>query len=85
MSALRDSFSLAASNYGVTYLLIAVPALFTWATDLMVGRAPVIVSRFSPELIVLLLGLAIIITLLVNFAIVGAITASYLLATEGSR
>jgi hypothetical protein len=85
LSALRDSFSLATSNYGVTYLLIAVPALFTWAIDLVAGRAPLIVSKFSPELIVLILGLGIVTTLLVNFVIVGAITASYQLATRESR
>jgi len=85
LSALRDSFSLAAKNYGVTYLLIAVPALFTWAIDLAAGRAPLIVSRFSPELIVVILGLGIITTLLVNFVIVGAITASYMLTTRELR
>lgn len=83
--ALKGSFSLAKSNYGVTFLIIAIPAFFSWAVDFITGKAPQIVFKFSPEIVVLLLILGIVTTLVVNFVIVGALTAFYLHATEGSR
>jgi hypothetical protein len=37
-----------------------------------------VVTKFSPEIVVFLLGLGIVVTLMVNFVIVGALTALYL-------
>ncbi|KPL19468.1 MAG: hypothetical protein AMJ92_03325 [candidate division Zixibacteria bacterium SM23_81] len=83
-TALTGSFSLAKSNFGVTFLIIAIPAFFSWIVDVAAGRAPLMVAKFSPEIVVFLLGLGVVVTLLVNFVIVGALTALYLGVAEGT-
>lgn len=80
--ALRGSFALAKRNFGVTYLIIAIPALFTWIVDVMTEKTTLAISTFSPEIIVFFLVLGMVVTLVVNFLIVGALTAFYLHATE---
>ncbi len=80
--ALRGSFALARKNYGLTYLLFAVPSLLILAMNLTFQYAPLIVTRASPGVMVMLLINNIIVTVVVNFAIVGALTAFYLRATE---
>lgn len=83
--ALTGSFSLARSNFGVTFLIIAIPAFLSWIVDIAAGRAPLVVTEFSPEIVVFLLGLGIVVTLMVNFVIVGALTALYLRTAERTR
>jgi len=80
--ALRGSFALARRNYGLTYLLFAVPSLLTLAMNLIFQYAPVIVTRTSPGVMVLLMIINIVVTVVVNFAIVGSLTAFYLRAAE---
>jgi len=80
--ALRGSFGLARRNLGLTYLLFAVPSLILLAMNLFLQSAPIIVTRTSPTVIVVLLVFQIIMTAAVNFLIVGALTALYLRTTE---
>jgi hypothetical protein len=80
--ALRGSFRLARRNFGVTYCLFAVPSLLTLVASYISGRTDLILFRFNPEVIVFLLILSILVTLLVNFIIVGSLTALYLQVTE---
>lgn len=80
--ALRGSFALAGRNFGLTYLLFAVPSLLTLAMNLVFQHAPVLVTRTSPGVMVLLMIINVFVTVVVNFLIVGALTAFYLRATE---
>jgi hypothetical protein len=81
--ALRGSFGLARRNFGVTYLIFALPSLFPLLVRILLIGTPRIVSEFHPNVVVLLLLLSIVITLVINFVIVGALTALYLRATQG--
>ncbi len=78
LGALRGSFDLARRNFGLTYILFAIPSLLTLAMNMILQDAPIIVARTSPTMIVVLLFINIIITVVVNFLIVGALTAFYL-------
>jgi len=80
--ALRGSFALARRNYGLTYLIFAVPSLLTLAMNLVFQYAPVVVTRTSPSVMASLMFINVLVTVVVNFAIVGALTAFYLRATE---
>jgi len=80
--ALQGSFALARRNYGLTYLFFAVPSLLTLAMNLVFQYAPVIVTRTSPSVMVSLMIINVFVTVVVNFAIVGALTAFYLRVAE---
>jgi hypothetical protein len=82
VGSLRRSFGLARRNFGLTYILFAIPSLLTLAMNIILRDAPIIVTRSSPNMIVVLLSINIFITLGVNFLIVGGLTALYLRATE---
>jgi hypothetical protein len=81
LGALRGSFGLARRNFGLTYILFIVPSLLTLAMNMVLLSAPIIVTRASPALVVILLFINLMITVVVNFLIVGALTALYLRAT----
>ena len=83
--ALKGSFSLAGGNFGVTYLILIIPYLFTYVMNYVLRKAPQMVFKFSPELVVFLLGLSLVVNVLVNFVIVGALTALYMHAAERTR
>jgi hypothetical protein len=83
--ALRGSFSLARGNFGVTYFIFAVPSVLTLVMNWVLRKTPLVVSKFSPELVIFLMAFSLVVTLVVSFVIVGALTALYMHATEKAR
>jgi hypothetical protein len=69
-------------NAGTTFLLVAIPTLFYFPISYLSRRIDLIVSKFSPEMIVVVLGIGILITFISGYVQTSTITRFYLLLKE---
>ena len=83
--ALSNTFSIFFTNAGTSFFLIAVPTAFYFPISYLTRRIDLIFSKFSPETIVTILALGIVITFITSYFQVGSITRFYLLLNERKR
>jgi len=82
VQALSKTFSIFIHNVGTSFFLIAVPTAFYFPISILSRRIDLLISKYSPETIVMVLGIGIVITFLSSYFQVGSITRFYLSLTE---
>lgn len=82
--ALKGSFSLFGKNTFSSFFLVAIPTGLHLPFDYVLGKGNFLVNRFTPEIIVWLLGLYIVFSIFTNYFLIGPITGFYLLVKEES-
>lgn len=83
--ALKNTFSIFKMNSVTTFILIAVPTMIYFPVNFLAGKAPVMINKFSPETITLILGVGIFISFFTSYFQIGSITRFYLLLKESRR
>ncbi|UCD94709.1 MAG: hypothetical protein JSU69_01265 [Candidatus Zixiibacteriota bacterium] len=71
--ALKTSVSYFAGHPFFTFLLVLIPFLFTLPTTYLSAKAGIVVTKFSPELMFYILLGAIIVDMVINFVLTGAV------------
>lgn len=82
LSALKRSFLLFIKYPLISILLVAIPNFIKLPLDLLSGKADLIISKFNPEMVVIILGLSIIVAIFANFFLVGTVTRYFLYLHE---
>ncbi len=82
LKTLSTTLAMFKSNAGTTFLLVAIPTLFYFPISYLSRRIDLIVSKFSPEMIVVVLGVGILITFISGYIQTSTITRFYLLLKE---
>lgn len=82
MKTLSNTVLIFKKNSVTTFLLVAIPTLFYFPISYIARRIDLIISKFSPEMIVVILGIGVIITFISSYFQTGAITRFYLLLNE---
>ncbi len=72
-AAFKTSFSLFRMNPIFSFFLALIPILLTWPISYLTGNANVIIEKYSPELVLYLLGLGIFIDFIVNCLLTTAV------------
>ncbi len=80
-AALAGTVALAFRNPVTTLLLVAVPAALELLPAWLMRNSSVIIYKFSPELLAVVMLIWIVVILFINYATVGAATRFYLHAT----
>lgn len=80
--SIAKTFSIFKKNAGTSFFLVAVPTLLYFPINFLTRKAPVLMTKFSPEIIVLLLGTGILISLFSSYFMIGSITRFYLLLSK---
>ncbi len=73
MAAFKTSFSLFVRNPIFSFFLALLPILLTWPISYITGYADVIIEKYSPELVLYLLGAGIFIDFIVNCLLTAAV------------
>ncbi|HVP37174.1 MAG TPA: hypothetical protein VMT04_09290 [Terriglobales bacterium] len=78
LSGLGTSISIYKRNFFSTYFYILIPNLLTFPFTLLNHRAALLISKFNPEVIFLILILEIIISAIANYILISTLTRFYL-------
>lgn len=73
------------SNAITTFLLVAIPTFIYYPINLLLRKSGLLISKFSPEIIVFLLGFGVIVMFFTNYIQIGSLTRFYLLQNERSN
>jgi|GEM_PF-1650769 len=82
ISALSNTFLIFKKNAVTSFILVAVPTFFYFPISYLTRKSAIIITDFSPDVIILLLGAGIVISLFGSYFQVGSITRFYLLLTQ---
>lgn len=85
LKTLSQTFSIFKKNSITTFLLIALPTFLYYPINFLTRKSVVLISKFSPQIIVLLLSTGIFIAFIATYFQIGAITRFYLLLKEKKR
>ncbi len=77
LNAIAASIRIFAHWWGLTLLIITIPTLARLPLDLFLNDSAKIVENMTPEIIPVLVGSEIVVSLFVNFIIIGTITYVY--------
>lgn len=77
-TSIKESVSLFARNPLATLLLVAVPTAVRFPFEYLSGKAPVLISRFSPEIMIAVLSAGIFVSFFANYVLVGSVTFYFL-------
>jgi len=80
--AIYRAFFLFKNNAIMTFVLVAVPALLHFPISYLTKKNDLLVTKFSPEMIVFILGLGILISFFAGYFQIGALTRFYLQLKE---
>jgi len=83
--AISNTFSIFIKNAGTSFILIAVPTAFYFPINYLSRRIDLLFSNYSPETIVTVLGIGILITFFSSYFQVGSITRFYLLLNDNKK
>lgn len=83
--SISQTFLIFKKNAFTTFLLIAVPTFLYFPISYLSRKTDVLISKFSPEIIAVLLGTGIFISLLLSYFQIGSITRFYLLINEKKK
>lgn len=82
LKSMTNTIALFKGNAGTTFLLVAIPTLFYFPISYLSRRVDLIISKFSPEMIVVILSAGIVITFISGYVQTSTITRFYLLLRE---
>lgn len=85
LQVISNTFSIFIKNPGTSFFLIAIPTVFYFPVSYLSRRIDLIFEKFSPEAIVTILAIGIVITFFSSYFQVGSITRFYLLLNEPKR
>lgn len=83
--SLSHTFLIFRKNSLTTFILVAIPTAVYLPVSYIAGKANVIMVKFSPETISIILGLGIIISLFTNYFQINTITRLYLHVTDKNK
>lgn len=83
--SLSRTFLIFRNNIITTFMLVAVPTLIYFPVSYLSKKTNILISKFSPEIMVVILSTGILITLFTSYFQIGSITRFYLLLTEKRR
>jgi hypothetical protein len=83
--AIAKTFVLFKRNAVTTFFLIAVPALLYFPINYLTRKAPVLITKNSPEIIVTILAAGIFVSFISSYFQIGAITRFYLLLNQSRK
>lgn len=83
--SIAKTFLLFKHNAVTTFFLIAVPTFIYFPINYFARKAPILVTKYSPEIIVTILGAGIFISFLSSYFQVGSITRFYLLLNQSRK
>jgi hypothetical protein len=78
LSGLGTSISIYKRNFFSTYFFVLIPNILTLPFTLLNHRAALLISKFNPEIIFLILILEICVSMLANYILVSTLTRFYL-------
>lgn len=76
--SIAQTFSTFKENILVTFILVAIPAFLYMPISYLSGKADIIITKFSPEMMATLLAFGIIVSLLTNYFQINTITRFYI-------
>ena len=82
LRTLSQTFSIFKKNSITTFLLIAIPTFLYFPINFLTRKSVVLITKFSPEIIVLLLSTGVFISFISSYFQIGTITRFYLLLKE---
>jgi len=83
--SIAKTFLIFKKNAVTSFFLVALPTLLYFPINYLTKKAPILVTKFSPEIIVILLGTGIVISFFSSYFMIGSITRFYLLLSESKR
>jgi len=78
-SALSTSFKLFVKNTSASFLFVAIPNIIIWPFSYVAGKTQFILQKFNPEMVMVLIGVTIFVSIFANFFLIGTLTQFYLL------
>jgi hypothetical protein len=78
LKSLGTSFAIFSRNCFSTFFFIAIPGFISWLYGLLISNSPLIMSKFRPDIIPLLLFVGSVINLFVIFWILGSLARLFL-------
>lgn len=72
-------------NAVTTFFLVAVPTLIYFPINYLTRKAPVLITKHSPEIIVTILAAGIFVSMIASYFQIGAITRFYLLLNQSRK
>ena len=82
LQAISKTLSIFIKNVGTSFFLIGVPTAFYFPISYISRRIDLVIAKYSPETILVVLGIGIFITLISSYFQVGSVTRFYLLLNE---
>ena len=79
--AISGSLSIFSGNALISFFLIAIPSLFHFPINFLSRKAPLLVTKFAPEVMIVILAVGIVIAIFANYILVGTVTRFYLAVT----
>jgi len=83
--SIAKTFLIFKKNAVTSFFLVALPTLLYFPINYLTRKAPMLVTKFSPEIIVILLGTGILISFFSSYFMIGSITRFYFLLSESKR
>jgi hypothetical protein len=83
--AISKTFVIFKRNSVTTFFLIAVPTLIYFPINYLTRKAPVLITKQSPEIIVTILAAGIFVSLILSYFHIGSITRFYLLLNQSRK
>ena len=77
-----QTFATFKQNMLTTFVLVAVPTVAYMPASYFAGKANLIITKFSPEMIATMLGLGILVSLITNYFQINTITRFYILLND---
>lgn len=81
-SAIKRSITFARSMFLATFLLVMLPTLLYIPLILLKGRLPTLMSRFFPEMVLIVLGLGIVVSVVIDCLVTCSATTLFLNKTN---
>ncbi|MCJ7459032.1 MAG: hypothetical protein MUP17_08580, partial [candidate division Zixibacteria bacterium] len=78
LSGLGSSVSIYKRNFFSTYFFVLIPNLLTFPFTLLNHRAALLISKFNPEVIFLILILEIGVSMIANYILISTLTRFYI-------
>lgn len=79
--SISKTFQIFKDNVVISFFLVAVPTFVYFPISFVARKSQFIITKFSPEMIVALLGFGIFVTLVTSYFQIGSITRFYLYVT----
>jgi len=82
LKAISKTCSTFKNNALMSLLLVGIPTLIYLPINFLIEKTDLLIAKFSPEIIVIILGSGILITFFTNYIQIGTITRFYIMLSE---